>query len=110
MVVKVLHLRISVQVVYFVSKAKVFNSQSASMEEIYTAGEKILVNLYNGKPDESLNSMFIKDSAERWCSVVTYKTMLTLLRVSDLAYPVTLLRDGSDLEFYKGHSLLMLGA
>ena len=38
------------------------------------------------------------------------KYQLTLLRVSDLAYPVTLLRDGSDLEFYKGHSLLMLGA
>ena len=33
-----------------------------------------------------------------------------MLRVSDLAYPVTLLRDGSDLEFYKGYSLLMLGA
>ena len=36
--------------------------------------------------------------------------ILTLLRVSDLAYPVTLLRDGRDLEFYKGHSPLMLGA
>ena len=36
--------------------------------------------------------------------------LLTLLRVSDLAYPVTLFRDGRDLEFYKGHSLLMLGA
>ena len=35
---------------------------------------------------------------------------LTLLRLSDLAYPITLLRDGRDLEFYKGHSLLMLGA
>ena len=45
----------------------VFNSQSASMEEICTAGEKILVNLYNGKPEESLNSLrHIKDSAKRW--------------------------------------------
>ena len=32
---------------------------------------------------------------------------LTLLRVSDLAYPVTLLRDGRGLEFYKGHSPLV---
>ena len=35
---------------------------------------------------------------------------LTLLQVSDLAYPVTLLRDGRGLEFYKGHSPLILGA
>ena len=32
---------------------------------------------------------------------------LTLLRVSDLAYPVTLLREGRGLEFYKGHSPLV---
>ena len=32
---------------------------------------------------------------------------LTLLRVSDLAYPVTLLRVGRGLEFYKGHSPLV---
>ena len=36
--------------------------------------------------------------------------MLTLLRVSNLAYPVTVERDGKVLEFYKGHSPLMLGA
>ena len=32
-----------------------FNSQSASLEVICNAGDKILVNLYNGKPNESLN-------------------------------------------------------
>ena len=37
-------------------QAKVFNSQSASLEVLCNAGEKILVNLYNGKPIESLNS------------------------------------------------------
>ena len=38
------------------------------------------------------------------------QSYLTLLQVSELAYPVTLLRDGRDLKFYKGHSPLMLGA
>ena len=34
-----------------------FNSQSASLEVICNAGDKILVNLYNGKPKESLHSL-----------------------------------------------------
>ena len=37
-----------------------FNSQSASLEVICNAGDKILVNLYNGKPNESLNSKFLQ--------------------------------------------------
>ena len=37
-----------------------FNSQSASLEVICNAGGKILVNLYNGKPKESLNSKFLQ--------------------------------------------------
>ena len=40
------------QAVSFVSKQNVFDLQSSSVEEICTAGEKILVNLYNGKPEE----------------------------------------------------------
>ena len=30
---------------------------SSSVEEICTAGEKILLNLYNGKPEKSSNSL-----------------------------------------------------
>ena len=43
-------------------------------------------------------------------TLLVFNFSLTLLRVSDLAYPITLLRDGRGLEFYKGHSPLMLGA
>ena len=42
--------------------------------------------------------------------IKTSKLPLTSLLVSDLTYPVTFLRDGSDLKFYKGHILLMLDA
>ena len=54
---------------------------------------------------------FVKFSADSNSNVISdsnkYNSMLTLLRVSDLAYPVTLLRDGRGLEFYKGHSPLV---
>ena len=43
-----------------------FNSQPASIEEICTDGDKILVNLYNGKSEQSLKTIYvIKDSAKR---------------------------------------------
>ena len=35
-----------------------------------------------------------------------FKYHLTLLRVSDLAYPITLLRDGRDLEFIRATPFL----
>ena len=41
-----------------------------SVEEICTAGEKILVNLYNGKPEESSNSLRYK----RFCEKVASNT------------------------------------
>ena len=37
-----------------------FDLQSSSEEEICTAGEKISENLFNGKPEESLNSLQYK--------------------------------------------------
>ena len=53
----------------FREQADVFDLQSSSVEEICTAGEKILVNLYNGKPEESLNSYSTNDSVKKWLPI-----------------------------------------
>ena len=37
--------------------AKVFDDESAAPEEIAVAGEKALVEMYNGKKNESLNAL-----------------------------------------------------
>ena len=47
-----------------------FDLQSSSEEDICTAGEKISENLYNGKPEESLNSLQYK----RFCEKVASNT------------------------------------
>ena len=47
-----------------------FNLRSSSEEEICTAGEKISENLYNGKLEESLNSLQYK----RFCEKVVSNT------------------------------------
>ena len=54
----------------FREQADAFDLQSSSVEEICTAGEKILVNLYNWKPEESLNSLQYK----RFCEKVASNT------------------------------------
>ena len=46
---------------------------SSSVEEICTAGEKILVNLYNGKPEESSNSLRYKQFCEKVASNTSHK-------------------------------------
>ena len=60
------------QAVSLVSKQNVFDLQSSSVEEICTAGEKILVNLYNGKPEESLNSLQYKRFCEKVASNISH--------------------------------------
>ena len=50
--------------------AEAFNSQSATAEEISTAGEQVLVTIYNGKPGETLGFVRYK----RFCEKVARNT------------------------------------
>ena len=43
----------------FQEQAKVFAVESATLKDISAAGERVLVNLYNGTPGESLDSTFL---------------------------------------------------
>ena len=61
--------------------AKVFDSDSATAEEIQLAGEKALVATYNGKKDESLNALRLS----RYCE----KVAKSLNRVEPRSLPPT---------------------
>ena len=61
--------------------AKVFDSVSASAEEIQLAGEKALVIMYNGKKDETLNALRLS----RYCE----KVAKSLNRVEARSLPPT---------------------
>ena len=47
--------------------AKVFDDESAAPEEIAVAGEKALVEMYNGKKNESLNVLRKRKYCEKGC-------------------------------------------
>ena len=55
---------------HFHAQAQVFNNISASKEDVVAAGEKALVCLYNGKPDEGLDSLRYR----RYCEKVATNT------------------------------------
>ena len=50
---------------HFQEQAKVFAVESAILKDISAAGEKVLVNVYNGTPEESLDSLCYKRFYEK---------------------------------------------
>ena len=55
---------------HFHEQAKAFNVQSASARDVTAAGEQVLVSIYNGRPEESLDSLCYK----QFCEKVTTNT------------------------------------
>ena len=64
---------------------QIFDLQSSSVEENCTAGEKILVNLYNEKPEESLNSLWYKQFCEKVASNTSHINPRSLPRTAAAA-------------------------
>ena len=56
---------------HFQEQAKVSAVESATLKDISAAGEQVLVNVYNGTPGESLDSLRYK----RFCKKVATNTM-----------------------------------
>jgi hypothetical protein len=56
----------------FREQAKVFNTPSASPDNVIAAGEKALVAIYNGKPSDTLDSLRYKRFCEKVASNSSY--------------------------------------
>ena len=50
---------------HFQEQAKVFAVESATLKDISATGEQVLVNVYNGTPGESLDSLRYKSFCEK---------------------------------------------
>ncbi len=55
---------------HFCEQTKVFDMQSASVKDVVAAGEEAIVSIYNGKPQETLNTLRYK----RFCKKVATNT------------------------------------
>ena len=68
---------------HFQEQAKVFGVESATLKDISAAGEQVLVNVYNGTPGESLDSLRYKC----FCEKVATNTMC--IRIHPQTLPPT---------------------
>ena len=57
---------------HFQEQAKVFAVESATLKDISAAGEQVLVNVYNGTPGESLDSLRYKRLCEKVATKLYY--------------------------------------